>query len=120
MSRLGTLGGRLYRGEVSYDFIARRRIWYAVSATLLLVSIVSLLTVGLTLGIEFRGGAEFRVTGTQVTQDAVRSTVGKIVPGEILVQSVGNDTVRAQTSTLTQALIGEVQDALVKKFDLPR
>ena len=120
MSRLGTLGGRLYRGEVSYDFIGRRRIWYTVSATLLLVSIVSLLTVGLTLGIEFRGGAEFRVTGKAVTQNAVRSTVGDIVHSEILVQSVGNDTVRAQTESLTQAQLGQVQDALVKKFDLPR
>jgi preprotein translocase subunit SecF len=120
MSRLGTLGGRLYRGEVSYDFIGRRRIWYTVSATLLLVSIVSLLTVGLTLGIEFRGGAEFRVTGKAVTQNAVRSTVGDIVHSEILVQSVGNDTIRAQTESLTQAQLGQVQDALVKKFDLPR
>ncbi|MDQ1600421.1 MAG: preprotein translocase subunit SecF, partial [Actinomycetota bacterium] len=102
MSRLGTLGGRLYRGEVSYDFIARRKVWYGISAALLLVSIVSLLTVGLTLGFEFRGGAEFRVTGQAVTQDGVRSTVGDIVHSEILVQSVGNNTVRAQTPTLTQ------------------
>ena len=61
MSRLGTLGARLYRGEVSYDFIGHRKIWYAVSAVLLVVSIVSLLTLRLNLGIEFRGGAEFRV-----------------------------------------------------------
>ena len=44
MCRLGTLGARLYRGEVSYDFVGRRKIWYAVSAALLLISIVSLLT----------------------------------------------------------------------------
>jgi preprotein translocase subunit SecF len=50
----------------------------------------------------------------------VRSTVGDIVHSEILVQSVGNDTVRAQTESLTQAQLGQVQDALVKKFDLPR
>ena len=68
MCRLGTLGARLYRGEVSYDFVGRRRIWYTISATLLLVSIVSLLFRGLTLGIEFRGGAEFRVTSPTVTQ----------------------------------------------------
>ena len=47
MSRLGTLGGRLYRGEVSYDFIGRRRIWYTVSArSCCSISIVSLLTGG--------------------------------------------------------------------------
>ena len=47
MSRLGTLGARLYRGEVSYDFIGQRKTWYAVSAVLLAVSIVSLLTLQL-------------------------------------------------------------------------
>ena len=28
MSRLGGLGGRLYRGEVSFDFVGRQRLWY--------------------------------------------------------------------------------------------
>jgi preprotein translocase subunit SecF len=120
MSRLGTLGGRLYRGEVSYDFIVRRKIWYALSAVLLVVSIVSLLTLRLQLGIEFRGGAEFRVTSPNVSQDAVRSTVGDIVHTEILVQSVGKDTVRAQTESLTSTQLSDVQDALVKRFQVSR
>ena len=31
MSRFGNLGHRLYRGEVSYDFVGRRKLWYAIS-----------------------------------------------------------------------------------------
>ena len=31
MSRLGQIGGRLYRGEVSYDFVGRQRRWYTIS-----------------------------------------------------------------------------------------
>jgi len=120
MSRLGTLGARLYRGEVSYDFIAHRKVWYAVSAALLVVSIVSLLTVQLTLGIEFRGGAEFRVKSPSVTQDAVRSTVSDVVDTEIVVQSVGPDTVRAQTETLTIDEAEEVRNALAKEFGVSR
>ncbi len=120
MSRLGTLGARLYRGEVSYDFIAHRKIWYAVSAVLLVVSIVSLLTLRLTLGIEFRGGAEFRVKSPTVSQDAVRSTVEDIVGGEIVVQSVGPNTVRAQTETLTTGEAEEVRGALAKEFGVSR
>jgi len=120
MSRLGTLGARLYRGEVSYDFIAHRKVWYAVSAALLVVSIVSLLTVQLTLGIEFRGGAEFRVKSPSVTQDAVRSTVSDVVDTEIVVQSVGPDTVRAQTETLTTDEAEEVRNALAKEFGVSR
>ena len=31
MSRLGNLGGRLYRGEVSFDFVSRQKLWYTIS-----------------------------------------------------------------------------------------
>ena len=54
MSRLGTLGARLYRGEVSYDFIGQRKIWYTVSAVLLLVSHRLAAHPRADLGIEFR------------------------------------------------------------------
>jgi preprotein translocase subunit SecF len=120
MSRLGTLGARLYRGEVSYDFIAHRKIWYGVSAVLLVVSIVSLLTVQLTLGIEFRGGAEFRVKSPSVTQDAVRSTVSDLVDTEVVVQSVGPNTVRVQTETLSTDQAEKVRQALADEFGVSR
>ena len=32
MSRVSGIGGRLYRGETSFDFIGKRRTWYAISA----------------------------------------------------------------------------------------
>ncbi len=120
MSRLGTLGARLYRGEVSYDFIAHRKTWYAVSAVLLAISIVSLLTLQLTLGIEFRGGAEFRVKSPTVSQDAARSTVDGVVKSEIVVQSVGPDTVRVQTETLSTDEAEKVRGALAKEFGVSR
>ena len=28
MSKLGNLAARLYRGEVSYDFVGRRKLWF--------------------------------------------------------------------------------------------
>ncbi len=118
MTRLGDVGARLYRGEVSYDFIANRRLWFGVSAVLLLVSIASLLVLRLTLGIEFRGGAEFRVKGPSVSDQAVRDTVGSVVGGEIVVQRVGQNTVRAQTEELDSREVEEVQTALAERFDV--
>ena len=59
MSKISGLGHRLYSGQMSIDFIGRRRTWYVVSAIILLVSVGALLTRGLNLGIEFRGGADF-------------------------------------------------------------
>jgi preprotein translocase subunit SecF len=120
MSRVGSLGARLYRGEVSYDFIGHRRLWYTVSLVLIAVSVVSLLVRGLTLGIEFRGGAEFRVAAQSASEESVRDTVGDVVGGEIVVQRVGNNTVRAQTETLTSTELEEVQLALAERFDVAR
>lgn len=37
MSRLSGIGGRLYRGETSFDFIGRRKTWYAISALFLIL-----------------------------------------------------------------------------------
>ncbi|MFE9930579.1 protein translocase subunit SecF, partial [Streptomyces sp. NPDC005533] len=31
MSKLGDLGAKLYRGEVGYDFVGKRFLWYGVS-----------------------------------------------------------------------------------------
>jgi preprotein translocase subunit SecF len=42
MSKLSGIGGRLYRGETSIDFIGKRRRWYAVSALFILLSIAAL------------------------------------------------------------------------------
>jgi preprotein translocase subunit SecF len=118
MSRLGHLGAQLYRGDVSYDFVSRRKVWYTLSAVLLLISVGSLIFRGLTLGIEFRGGAEFRVKSPTVSESSVLSTVQDVIGGgnEIIVQTVGPDTVRAQTETLPSDDVAKVQDALATKF----
>jgi preprotein translocase subunit SecF len=52
----GGLASRLYNGQTNIDFIGRRKIWYLISAVLILASVVSLLTKGLNYGIEFKGG----------------------------------------------------------------
>ena len=59
MSRLGQIGGKLYRGEVSFDFVGRQRTWYAISGAILLISIVALLVRGLDFSVDFKGGAVF-------------------------------------------------------------
>jgi preprotein translocase subunit SecF len=120
MSRLGTLGARLYRGEVSYEFVEKRKIWYTISAILLVISIASLMFKGLTLGIEFKGGAEFQVTSPKVSESAMLKTVSSTVGGEIVVQRVGSNQVRAQTEKLTSDQLEEVQQALIERFGVTR
>jgi preprotein translocase subunit SecF len=51
---------RLFRGETKIDFIGRRKLWFALSALLVLVSAASLVTRGLNYGIEFEGGVSIK------------------------------------------------------------
>lgn len=44
------------RGETKIDFVGRRRLWFQLSAALLLISLLSLVIRQLNLGIEFEGG----------------------------------------------------------------
>ena len=72
-----SLASRLYHGETSFDIIGRRRLWFAISAALVAISLVSLIVPGLNFGIDFKGGAVFRVQPTRpVTEAQVRDAVG--------------------------------------------
>ena len=67
MSRLGNLGARLYRGEVGYDFVGKRKLWYGVSILITITAIVGLAVRGLNMGIEFEGGAVFTTPEDQAS-----------------------------------------------------
>ena len=63
MSRFSQFGNDLYSGRRSFDIVGRRRFWYAVSAVLVVVSLLGIFGRGLNFGIEFSGGTELRVLG---------------------------------------------------------
>jgi preprotein translocase subunit SecF len=58
---------RLYRGETAIDFHGRRRIGLILSAVLLVLTIGSLTTRGLDLGIDFEGGVSWDVPGSEIS-----------------------------------------------------
>jgi len=80
MSRISQLGGRLYRGEISYDFVGRKRRWYAISGAILLISIVALFARGLDFSVDFKGGAVFQFSAPAATQTEVADQPGN-TPG---------------------------------------
>ena len=119
MSKFSGLGGRLYRGETSVDFIGKRRRWYSISAFFILASIAALYFQGLHLGIEFKGGSSFTVTKAQASVQDARAAVSSVgIPGEIIVQNIGTDKVRVQTGALDIEQNNAVQDALAAKFSV--
>ncbi|MCG6566565.1 protein translocase subunit SecF [Tessaracoccus sp. Y36] len=96
---------RLYTGQISYDFIRHRKLWFMISGVLLVLTILVLLIRGLTLGIEFRGGTDFQVPMqvTSTTVDDVRSQVNEFSVEELEPQvfSLGDKQIRIQTRTLS-------------------
>jgi preprotein translocase subunit SecF len=118
MGSFAALGNKLYTGEKSYDIVGRQRTWYAISAVILLVSFGALGLRGLTLGLEFTGGSEFRVSGARTTSDipgsdAVQSVVPSAVPK---VAAVGNESVRVQTDKLSDEQTDQVRTALARAY----
>ena len=119
MSRLGDVGGRLYRGEVSYDFVGRQKRWYILSGIVLLIAIVSLMTKGLTLGIEFKGGAAFQTPKNSMSVEDARKAAGAIVADEVRVTEVsspsGGKQIRVETAAISPDESRQVREALASK-----
>jgi len=100
MSRLGSIAHRLYSGEVSYDFVGKRRRWYAISGVILLLALIGLFGRGLNLGIEFKGGSEFTVPNTTATVEQARASAEAANIQDPIVTQVGSN-IRIQTQALT-------------------
>ncbi|MDZ7576668.1 MAG: protein translocase subunit SecF [Candidatus Nanopelagicales bacterium] len=112
MSKIGDLGHRLYVGDVSYNFVGKRKLWYTISAVLLLITIGSLFVRGLNLGIEFRGGAEFQVPQSSCTIEQARDTVEKTGESQAIVTQLGSGSLRIQTGEVTPVKGEEIAAAL--------
>jgi preprotein translocase subunit SecF len=119
MSRLGEVGGRLYRGEVSVNFVGRRRLWYAISSVIVLVSLVSLLVRGLDFSVEFKGGAVFQISkvSASVTVSQVEKAVSDAgVAGPIVQQVGGGGKWQVETKALSTDRSAAVQNSLEKEL----
>jgi preprotein translocase subunit SecF len=116
MSRAGSLGHRLYTGEVSYDFIGKAKLWYAISAALMLLSLITILGLKLDLGIEFRGGAQLQVQTAEADVDRAREAMEPLGLGEIRVVKVGGDEIRVETPEITDEKKTQARDALAEEF----
>src|SRR5258708_37311611 len=101
MSALGQLGSRLYRGEVSVDFVGRRRLWYAISGLILLISIVAVLVRGLSFSVDFKGGAVFTFPSSSTSVSQVQSAVESGGVSGAIVQQTHGQTNGWQIQTTT-------------------
>jgi preprotein translocase subunit SecF len=112
-----------FKKQTNFPFMATRKVWYTLSAILMIGSAVSFATRGLNLGIDFTGGISANAAFAQtVNVDQVR---GKLVAAgfkEPQVQSFGSSrevTIRlppepAQNATATRAKLESVLQSVDK------
>src|SRR5436190_18231266 len=91
---------RLYTGTGAFDIVGRRKIWYILFGSLMLICIASIVFRGFVLGIDFEGGTRilFPATGgaTTATTDQVKQVVaGAIGQEPESVQEVGTGSAKS-------------------------
>jgi preprotein translocase subunit SecF len=101
MAGVGGIAGRLYRGEVSINFVRRQRMWYTISGLILLISVVALLVKGLDFSVDFKGGSTFQfpISATAGSGSAVQGEISRVVT-----QAGGGDSV---VQTASSAILGK-------------
>jgi len=78
MGRISTFGQQLYEGRISFDFVGRRKLWYSLSAVIVVLAALGFIARGFNYGVEFKGGVEFTATvqnADTATADAMRTAV---------------------------------------------
>ena len=122
MGKFSRLGNDLYSGHKSIDFVGRRWLWYSISAVIVLVALGGLYFKGLNYGIEFTGGAEYRVSlpaqeVTQETADELREAVagtGIDNASSPVVTTSGTEAILIQTEPLTDEESAEVSQVIIE------
>ena len=118
MSKLGTLGARLYRGEVGYDFVGKRKLWYGVSILITITAIVGLAVRGLNMGIEFEGGAVFTTPKTSISASQAEESAEKASGHDAIVQGLGTGGLRIQIAGLDTDTSDQIKTDLAKDLKL--
>jgi preprotein translocase subunit SecF len=121
MGKFSRLGNDLYSGQRSIDFVGRKWLWYAISAVIVLVAVGGLVAKGINYGIEFTGGAEYRVSlsAEQVNQDTADELRQAVAGTGIdnasspVVTTSGNEAILIQTEPLDDDESAEVSQVIL-------
>jgi preprotein translocase subunit SecF len=120
MAHGGGIAGRLYRGDVSINFVRRQRLWYTISGIILLVSVLALVFKGLNFSQEFKGGSSFTFPASSATtQGAISQVVTNAGGGDSTVQFTSTkllQQVTVQTGNLSSTATQKVATALEQTF----
>ncbi|AKZ54615.1 Protein translocase subunit SecF [Streptomyces ambofaciens ATCC 23877] len=120
MGKLGTLGARLHHGEIGYDFVKNRKLWYGISILITITAIVGLAVRGLHMGIEFQGGAVFTTPKNMSASVSQTETWAEEASGhDAIVQKLGDGSLRIQIAGTDTEASDQIKEELSKDLDVP-
>jgi preprotein translocase subunit SecF len=112
-----SLWQRLYHGETSFDFVGRFRRWCTISLIVIAIGLVSLVTRGFNLGIDFEGGVVWELTQNDASiTDAQEAVEAEGVEG-VTVQTLtseGETRLRVESEALDLDTADKVTDRLAE------
>jgi preprotein translocase SecF subunit len=96
------------------DFVGGWRLWFAISAVLLLASIAAMAFGRLNFGIDFQGGAQFTVTDAeqQLSSDEVTAALPPGIAEESVVTTLGRSGYEVRTPVISEREKREIRGAL--------
>jgi len=106
------------------DYIGKRRMWFAISGTVVALSLGALAVKGLNLGIDFKGGTQITFKTPQPTSlDVVRSQAARVGQAGAVIQGRGPSdngkyqSFQIRTDSLTTAEQNKLQTDLSEAVD---
>jgi preprotein translocase subunit SecF len=109
-----SLRHRLYHGETAFDFVGRRKVWFALSGLVILIGLVSLITQGLNYGIDFKGGTSYEVRAPGVSVGEARGALRDVGLGSAKIQIEGSDLLRVQADSQSAEEQARVSETLAR------
>jgi len=110
--------------NLKYDFLGKRKIGYAISVTIFLIGLISVIVRGLEFGIDFKGGTEIVLQFEKpVDIGEIRTYVENLGLGSAEVKTFGGETgimVRTEEQVIPPEIfpkvVGNIESAIKKYF----
>jgi preprotein translocase subunit SecF len=106
--------------KTSIDFMGKRKLWYTVSGSMLVIGLIALALRGLEFGIDFLGGTELIVQFNQsVSIHDVRAAMDRVGMGKAEIKTFGSDRdilLRTAEQGEGSAVADKMQEALKTSF----
>jgi preprotein translocase subunit SecF len=101
------------------DFVGGWKLYFSLSAILLLAGAVAIALGGLNFGIDFQGGAQFTVANAerQLSDEQVRAALPEDLAGESVVTTLGQNGYEVRTPVISsQQEQSQIRDSLSQAF----